>query len=145
MERPDEIDPYLAAYRASEPRRRRSPFGDPRLAQIAEERAAQAATPWYRRLLLRHPAPAFASSALALALLLVPVTKPVVMPMAERAGAPASAGDMLSSAMDAPPLIGSDSTAMSGPSAPELLPTLLAMTAVAGVLEGVRRLRATRG
>lgn len=140
MEHRDEIDPYLAAYRAVEPRRRRSPFGDPRLARIAAERATRAATPWYRRLLLNHPAPAFASSALTLALLLAPAGSPMV---AERSGAPVVMDDVLQIA--ASPLTTPDIAAVPETAGPELLPTLLAVAAVASALEGIRRLRAARG
>lgn len=145
MERHDEIEPYLAAYRAREARRWRSPFTDPRIAQIAADRAARAATPWYRRLLVHHPAPAFASSALALALLVAPAALPSAAPMAERAGAPTVMGDMTEPAAVASPLMESITDASVATGTIELLPALLAAAAVAGALEGVRRIRATRG
>lgn len=138
MARNDElVEAALSAYRTAEPRRRRDPFADARLTQIAGERAARAATPWYRRLLVTHPAPAFVTSALALALLVLPGGAPATI---ERSAAPLVMADMN---------VASPTPAVAAPmgdaAAPDLLPALLATAAVAGALEGVRRLRAARG
>jgi len=124
----------VAAYRAAEPRRRRSPFADPRLAQIAEARAARGLTPWYRRLLVLHPAPAFATSALALLLLVLPAHPAANV---ERSAAPLAGADM--GVASPAPLT---SVAAETSPSPDLLPALLAAAAVAGVLEGIRRVRA---
>lgn len=80
-----ELAPYYDAYRAAEPRRRRDPFADRRLATVAAGRANRHASP-LRRFLATSPLAPLAPALLAAGLLLAPLQPsapaPVVMELA---------------------------------------------------------------
>ena len=140
----DPLGRALAAYRVIEPRRRQSPFDDPRLVAIARERAARAALPAYHRFLRFHPGPAFVASGLALLLLVAPATLPATTPL-ERSNGAAVSTDAATPGVAASPRL--EPVAIAAPSTThvELFPLLLTVTALVGGFEGVRRLRAGRG
>jgi hypothetical protein len=147
MTEPEEerLDAALRAYQEIEPRRRQSPFSHPQLALIAAERSSRLRSPWYRRL-IAQPAPAFAASALALFLLVLPVSPTEITDRAVVAEMEASAAPVIDSAA---PTTATDEKSMTEqvePIAPVEAGDLgLLAVAVAAAVIGVRRLRSSRG
>lgn len=139
------LDAALRAYREIEPRRRQSPFGHPQLALIAAERSSRLISPWYRRL-LAQPAPAFAASALALFLLVMPVSPTGITDRAVVAEMAMGAAPVIDTA--APTTATGEKTITE--QAELIAPVeagdlgLLAVAAAAAVI-GIRRLRSPRG